>query len=62
MTEISKNTNPKFLKPHPGELIPWEKKKSEYSKIKGDEKIFEKVWKDVEKIGNRFIWFCLTDS
>ena len=58
----TENNNPISLKPKPGELMPWEKKKTEYSKIKGDEKIIEKVWKDVEKIGNRFIWFCLTDS
>ncbi len=62
MAETSKSDNPKFLKLKPGELIPWERKKSEYPKITGDEKVFEKVWKDIEKIGNRFIWFCLTDS
>ena len=50
------------LYPKPGELIPWEKIKNEYSDVKGDKEIIEKVWKDMEKIGNRFIWFCLTDT
>jgi len=52
----------KLYRPKPGELIPWKEKIKDYAKIEGDEKLFERVWNDMEKIANRFIWFCLTDS
>jgi ATP-dependent Lon protease len=58
----NKKDNQGLLEPGPGELIPWDKKKKEYLEITGNEKILEKTWKEIEKIGNRFIWFCLTDS
>ena len=49
------------FKPEPGVLLPWDDKKQEYEKITGDEKILKKVWENIEEIGNRFIWLCLTD-
>lgn len=50
-----------ILKPKPGELIPWSEKSKEYEKILGNEEILINIWKQTEEIGNRFIWFCLTD-
>ena len=46
---------------NPGELIPWNIRKEEYSQILGNEDIIKKEWDEIESLANRFIWAILTD-
>lgn len=46
---------------NPGELIPWNTRKEEYSQILGNEDIIKKEWDEIESLANRFIWAILTD-
>jgi len=46
-------------KREPGACIPWEEKLEELPVIKGDPKLIETVWKDVDALGYMYIWQCL---
>lgn len=43
----------------PGVCIPWEEKRRETPEILGDEELVQRVWDQVESLGNTFIWQCL---
>ena len=53
MTDKSKE------KKRPGVCVPWEEKVKELSKIRGDEKLLERVWEDNDALGYMYIWHCL---
>ena len=43
----------------PGTCIPWEEKVKELPNISGDKELVERIWEDVDSLGNMFIWQCL---
>lgn len=43
----------------PGVCIPWEEKRKEFPEILGDETLAERVWQEIDALGNMFIWQCL---
>ncbi len=43
----------------PGVCIPWEEKRRETPEILGDEELVQRVWDQIEGLGNTFIWQCL---
>ena len=43
----------------PGVCIPWEEKRREMPAIRGDERLVEQVWKDVDALGYMYIWQVL---
>jgi hypothetical protein len=45
--------------PEPGVCIPWAEKRAEIPQVLGDEAILERVWRDVDGLGNTFIWQML---
>ena len=45
--------------PLPGECIPWDVKRKEFTKITGDEEQIKKIWQDVDGLGYMYIWQCL---
>jgi len=45
--------------PTPGTCIPWDLKRRELPTIMGDEEILERVWADIDALGNMFIWQLL---
>jgi len=46
-------------KPKPGSCIPWEDKLKELPTITGDRDLVQRIWEDIDKMGNMFIWQCL---
>ena len=46
-------------KREPGVCIPWEEKLKELPEIKGDPKLVERVWEDVDALAYTYIWQCL---
>jgi len=46
-------------KPKPGVCIPWEKKVKELSALSGDRDMVQRIWEDIDGLGNMFIWQCL---
>ena len=42
-----------------GICIPWEDKIKELPAITGDRDLVQRVWKDIDALGNMFIWQCL---
>lgn len=45
--------------PKPGECIPWDIKREDFSTITGDEEQIKKVWQDVDAMGYMYVWHCL---
>jgi hypothetical protein len=43
----------------PGVCIPWEEKLKELPAISGSKDIIQKVWEDIDALGNMYIWHCL---
>ncbi len=43
----------------PGVCVPWEEKRREIPEILGDEALAQRVWDQIEGLGNAFIWQCL---
>ena len=43
----------------PGACIPWEEKLKELPTITGDKDLVQRVWEDIDALGNTFIWQCL---
>jgi uroporphyrinogen-III decarboxylase len=43
----------------PGICIPWEEKRKDISSFSGDEEIVQRIWEEIEGLGNMFIWQCL---
>lgn len=46
-------------KVNPGTCIPWEDKLKELPVISGDRDLVQRIWKDIDELGNMFIWQCL---
>ena len=46
-------------KANPGVCIPWKEKLKELPEISGDIKLVQRVWEDIDALGNLFIWHCL---
>jgi hypothetical protein len=42
-----------------GVCIPWEEKLREIPEISGDREIAQRVWEEIDELGNMFIWQCL---
>ncbi len=47
------------IKPKPGTCIAWEEKSREFGQISGDKDIVQRVWEEIDALGNMFIWQCL---
>lgn len=45
--------------PRAGACVPWEVRRSEIGEIQGDAEIVERIWKQVDGLGNMFIWQML---
>jgi len=43
----------------PGQCLPWAEKRVEVGPISGDAALMERVWNQVDGLGNMFIWQCL---
>jgi hypothetical protein len=43
----------------PGQCIPWAQKRPEVGPIPGDAALMQRVWQQVDGLGNMFIWQCL---
>jgi uroporphyrinogen-III decarboxylase len=43
----------------PGQCVPWVEKLPEIGPISGDAALLERVWSQVDGLGNMFIWQCL---
>ena len=43
----------------PGICFPWEQKAKELPEITGDRELVQRVWENVDALGNVFIWQCL---
>lgn len=43
----------------PGQCVPWAAKRPEVGPIEGDPDLLERVWNQVDGLGNLFIWQCL---
>ena len=43
----------------PGACLTWEEKSEELAAIRGDADLAQRVWEDVDALGNMFIWQCL---
>ena len=43
----------------PGQCYPWARKRPEVGPISGDTDLMERVWTQVDGLGNMFIWQCL---
>jgi hypothetical protein len=43
----------------PGVCIPWEEKRSELGPIRGDPKVFQTVWEEVDGLAYMYIWQVL---
>lgn len=43
----------------PGECFPWKDKAAELPEISGDRELLERIWRNVDSLGNTFIWQCL---
>jgi hypothetical protein len=42
-----------------GNCVPWSDKKCDYTQIRGDEQILERIWDNVDALANMYIWQCL---
>ncbi len=51
--------HPAQLGPKPGVCFPWEQKAAELSEITGDKELIERVWQNVDLLGNAYIWQLL---
>jgi hypothetical protein len=47
------------LKVKPNTCTPWEEKLKELPKITGDKDLVQRIWEDIDALGNSFIWQCL---
>jgi len=45
--------------PRPGVCIPWELRRAEMGKIRGDEEIVRRIWEQIDTLGNMYIWQVL---
>jgi hypothetical protein len=45
--------------PGAGVCIPWEEKIKEMARIQGDRELVERIWKEIDGLGNAFVWHCL---
>ena len=43
----------------PGVCVPWEEKVKELKEIRADKELVQKVWEDVDALGNMYIWQLL---
>ncbi len=43
----------------PGVCLPWETKRAELPEITGSEELVQRIWENVDALGNVFIWQCL---
>jgi len=43
----------------PGVCVPWEEKLKDIPQIPGDADLCQRIWDQVEGLGNTFIWQCL---
>jgi hypothetical protein len=43
----------------PGVCIPWEEKRKELPAIPGDANLVQRIWEDLDALGNLYIWHCL---
>ncbi len=52
---------PKYpnAKMQPGACITWEEKLKELPTILGDKELVQRIWEDIDELGNMFIWQCL---
>jgi len=46
-------------KTEPGACVPWSLKRAELGEISGDEELVERIWREVDALGNTFIWQML---
>jgi hypothetical protein len=51
-------TNPTTTKP-PGVCVTWDEAKADWSEIKGDEKIVQKIWEENDAEAYLFLWQCV---
>jgi uroporphyrinogen-III decarboxylase len=51
--------NPPAHKPQPGECAPWTQKRAEIAEISGDEDLCRRIWREIDSLGNTFIWQML---
>ena len=42
-----------------GVCIPWEEKLKELPTITGDRDLAQRVWEEIDALGNPFLWQCL---
>jgi hypothetical protein len=43
----------------PGVCFPWEQKVRELPEINGDKELVQRIWENIDTLGNTFIWQCL---
>lgn len=43
----------------PGACFPWQDKVGELPEIYGDRELLERIWSNIDSLGNTFIWQCL---
>jgi uroporphyrinogen-III decarboxylase len=43
----------------PGACMPWSEKAAELPELFGDRELLERIWKNIDSLGNTFIWQCL---
>ena len=43
----------------PGVCFPWERKAAELPEITGDKELVQRIWENIDALGNTFIWQCL---
>jgi hypothetical protein len=43
----------------PGACVPWSEKAAELPELFGDRELLERIWKNIDSLGNTFIWQCL---
>lgn len=46
-------------KTKPGVCIPWDDKRKEINEFQGDDALVQKIWEEIDGLGNAFIWHCL---
>ncbi len=46
-------------KSQPGDCFPWAQKVPELPEISGDRELLERIWQNIDSLGNTFIWQCL---
>lgn len=53
---MSEQEKPKI---EPGVCIPWHEKRKEFPKITGDEELVQRIWEEIDALGDMYIWQVL---